>query len=97
MVNVGEYKSLLGVLLCISVKSRTDIIFAVNQASRNCENPTKADYGSLMYLLQYLKGTISNSICYNKRSRFIGYSDSDFASDEKTRRSTSGVYFLTWW
>jgi len=94
LVNAGEYKSLLGALLYIAVKSRPDISFAVNQASRNCENPTEVDYGSLMHILQYLKGTINKSICYNKRNRFIGYSDSDFASDEKTRRSTRGFIFL---
>jgi hypothetical protein len=86
LVIVGEYKSLLGALLYIAVKSRHDISFAVNQASRNCENPIEADYGSLMYILQYLKGTINKSICYNKRNRFIGYSDSDFASDEKNKK-----------
>jgi len=51
LVNVGEYKSLLGALLYIAVKSRPDISFEVNQASRNCENPTEADYGLLMHIL----------------------------------------------
>jgi len=61
LINVGEYKSLLGALLYIAVKSRSDISFAVNQTSRNCENPTEADYGSLMHILQYLKGTINKN------------------------------------
>jgi len=94
LVNVGEYKSLLGTLLYITVKSRSDIFFAVNQASRNCENPTEVDYRSLIHILQYLKGTINKSICYNKRNRFIGYSDLDFASDEKTRRTAGDFIFL---
>ena len=97
LVNVGEYKSLLGALLYIAVKFRPDISFTVNQASRNCENPTEADYRSLMYILLYLKGTINKSICYNKRNRFIGYFDSAFASDVKARRSTNGFIFFTWW
>ena len=94
LVNVEEYKSSLGALLYIALKSRPDISFAVNQASRNCENPTEGDFRSLIYILQYLKGTNNKSIYYNKRNRFIGYSDSDFASDEKTRRSTSSFIFL---
>ena len=55
MVNVEEYKSLLGALLYIAVKSRSDMSFTVNQSSRNCENPTEADYKSFMHILQYLK------------------------------------------
>jgi len=39
-----------------------------------------------MHILQYLKGTTNKSICYNIRNRFIGYSDTDFASDEKNKK-----------
>jgi len=69
-------------------------MFSVSEASRICENPTEADYKNLMNILQYLKGTKNKSIHYNKNNKFIGYSDSDFANDEKTRRSTSGYIFL---
>jgi len=93
-VNVKEYKSLLGALLYIAIKSRPDIAFAVNQASRFCENPTEVDYKALLQILQYLKGTKTNSIYYNRNNNFRGYSDSDFANDEKTRRSTSGYIFM---
>ena len=93
-VNVQEFKSLLGALLYIAVKSRPDISFAVNQASRHCEEPTEVDYKSLMYILQYLNCTKNKSIYYSRNSEFIGYSDSDFANDETTRKSTSGYIYL---
>jgi len=47
-----------------------------------------------MNILQYLKGTNDKSIYYNKHSKLIGYSDSDFTNDEKTRRFTGGCIFL---
>jgi len=42
LINSSEYKTHLGTLLYIAVKSRPDIAFAFNQASRECENPTEA-------------------------------------------------------
>jgi hypothetical protein len=57
LIDPKEYKSLLGALLYIAVKSRPDIMFSVSEASRICENPTEADYKNLMSILQYLNGT----------------------------------------
>lgn len=45
-------------------------------------------------LLRYLKGTTTLSLTYSKASPLVGYSDSDFAADVDTRRSTTGVLFL---
>jgi len=93
-VDVGKYKSLLGSLLYIAIKSRPDITYAVNQASRNCEHPTTIDYKALLLILQYLKSTINKSIYYNGKNRLVGFSDADYANDEATRRSVSGYIFL---
>ena len=57
LIDPKEYKSLLGALLYISVKSMLDIMFSVSEASRIGENPIEADYKNLMNILQYLKGT----------------------------------------
>jgi len=62
LVDVTSNKSLLGALLYIAVKTRTDIAFSVNQLARNCEKPTKVDYDSDMMTLQYLKSTKEKSI-----------------------------------
>ena len=94
LIDPKKNKSLLGALLYIAVKSRPDIMFSVSKTSRIHENPTEADYKNLMNMLQYLKGTKNKFIYYNKNNKFIGYSDSDFANDEKTRKSTSGYIFL---
>jgi len=94
LVDVTSYKSLLGALLYIAVKTRPGIAFSVNQLARNCEKPTKADYDSAMMTLQYLKSTKEKSIYYNGNETLVGYSDSDWGGDESTRRSTSGFIFL---
>jgi len=71
-----EYKYLLSALLPIAVKSRSDMMFAVNEASRILENSNWSRLQkNLMYILQYLKSTKDKSIYYNKNSKFIGYSD----------------------
>jgi len=46
------------------------------------------------YLTKFKKGTKNKPIHYNKDNKFIGYSDSDFTNNEKTRRSISGYIFL---
>eukprot|EP00833_Pecoramyces_ruminatium_P017312 jgi/Orpsp1_1/1191344/evm.model.d7180000085092.1 len=93
-VDVNKFKSLLGSLLYIAIKTRPDIAFAVNQASRHSENPKEVDYMALLKILQYLKFTKNKSIAYNGEQNFLGYSDSDYAGDEETRRSTSGYIYL---
>eukprot|EP00833_Pecoramyces_ruminatium_P010518 jgi/Orpsp1_1/1184550/evm.model.c7180000089992.1 len=93
-VNVNKFKSLLGSLLYISIKTRPDIAYAVNQASRHSEEPREIDYRALMTILQYLKSTKDKSIIYDGSRNFTGYSDSDFAGDEETRKSTSGYIYL---
>ena len=74
-VNVEEFKYLLGALLYIAIKSRPNISFAVNLASRHCEEPSEVNYKLLMNILKYLKCPKNKSIYYNRNSEFIGYSD----------------------
>jgi len=93
-VDANIYKSLLGSLLYVSIKTRPDIAFAVNQAARHAENPTEIDYKALLTILQYLKSTKDKSIHYNGDCKLVGYSDADFANDESTRKSTSGYIYL---
>jgi len=93
-IDINKYKSLLGSLLYIAVKSRPDISYAVNQAARICEEPTLVDYNALLTILQYLKSTKEKSIHYNGKNKLVGYSDADFANDENTRRSTTGYIYL---
>jgi len=50
-----KYKSLQGSLLYIAIKSRPGhYTYAVNQASRNCENPITIDYIALLMILHFI-------------------------------------------
>jgi hypothetical protein len=60
----------------------------------NCHGPEH--HAAAQYLLRYLKGSVNVGITYSPdvSDEIIGYSDSDWASDVDTRRSTTGyVYF----
>ena len=89
----GQYRKLIGNLLYISTISRPDISYAVNFLSRFCNNPTKTLIIAAKRVLRYLKGTMDYKLIYRKYSEFIltAYSDSDWAGDLDSRKSTSGI------
>ena len=79
-------------LLYSAVATRTDIAFAVNLLSQACKSPTVQDFVAAKRVLGYLKGTnffLSYSLHNNGLATFA-YSDADWASDVKTRKSVSG-------
>ena len=89
-VDVGKYKSLLGSVLYFSLKSQLDILYTINQVSKNCEHPTTIDYKTLLMILQYLKSTIHKSIYF----KLVGFSDADYANDDFTRKSVKWIIFF---
>ena len=96
---VGEhehaiFRARLGSLLHIACFTRPDIMFSVMVLTRVQNAPTDAAINALLYLLRYLKGTISISITFvrNKDLCLTGFSDSSWAT-KTDARSTSGVIF----
>ncbi|XP_049886421.1 uncharacterized protein LOC126380883 [Pectinophora gossypiella] len=76
------YRQLLGSLTYISNKTRPDISFAVNQCSRNVENPTENDVTTIKRILRYLKGTKDKGLEYKKEEKDLeltAYCDFDYA------------------
>ena len=60
-------------------------------------NPTSDHWTTTKRVLRYLKGTIDFGQIYEKGMKdikVICYSDSDFASDVKDRKSTWGQVFI---
>lgn len=90
------YRQLVGSLMYLAVATRPEIAFAVGNASRFLENPTKAHVTAAKRILKYIKGTANYGIIYgsHKNEQIIGYSDADFAGDVESRKSTSGSAFL---
>lgn len=90
------YREIIGSLMYASTGSRPDISFIVNYLSRFMENPQKGHYVAAMRVLRYLNSTQNYGLRFagNQELTLVGYSDSDFASDRKTRKSTSGEVIL---
>lgn len=96
LCNKGEYQSLIGALLWIARCTRPDIAFAVSWLGRQSQSPTVAHWKAAIQTLLFLKSTISTCLRYTAgQPCLIGFTDSDFAEDFQTRKSTSGfVFFL---
>ncbi|XP_063634664.1 uncharacterized protein LOC134805278 [Cydia splendana] len=91
------YREAVGSLLYLSTRTRPDIAQAVNLVSRNVENPTKQDVVKVKRIFRYLVGTKEKGILFKRNSPLEiinAYSDSDYAGDPKTRRSTSGSVLM---
>ncbi len=75
--------------------TRPDIAFSVQWRAQAMHKPYKAHLLAARNLLRYLKGTKDLAIAYTTIGDFqpIGYSDSDFAGDKGTSRSTYGYLY----
>ncbi|PKA59681.1 Retrovirus-related Pol polyprotein from transposon TNT 1-94 [Apostasia shenzhenica] len=88
------YASAVGSLMYVMVSTRPDISFVVGVVSRFMTNPGLEHWEAVKWLLRYLKGTASKTLCY-KRDKVIleGYVDADHGGDLDYRKSTSGYVF----
>lgn len=101
----NQYRAIVGSLLYLSVKTRPDIAYAVGVLSRYMSCPTEQHMTAAKHVLRYLKSNPgvgityrreeSNKYCPPERSgcdrQLRVFSDSDFAGDKDTRKSTSGM------
>jgi hypothetical protein len=92
-----NYYRLVGLLqyLCIT---RPDIQYAVGKLARHTLKTRLIHWRAAQHLLMYLNGSRNHGLVFRRSPeglavnfRLEGYSDSDFAGDAETRRSTSGV------
>ncbi|CAK1579062.1 unnamed protein product [Parnassius mnemosyne] len=88
------YRELIGSLLFLCSVSRPDISFAVNVLSRYVNNPSQQHVNAVKRIVRYLINTKDLCIKYGESDGLIGYSDSDYASDVDTRKSTTGYIFM---
>ena len=77
------------------VETRPDIAFAISVTSRYAKNPSHLHIEAVKMILKYLKGSKDRGIVYGGGTLDIeGYSDSDWAGDKESRKSTSGYIFM---
>ncbi|XP_058827254.1 uncharacterized protein LOC131687216 [Topomyia yanbarensis] len=90
------YRSLVGGLLYLAVTARPDIAACTAILGRKFSAPGEADWTAAKRVLRYLKATADYSLQLGGEpdKTLIGYSDSDWAGDVVSRKSTSGFVFL---
>src|SRR5215813_8861680 len=86
------YQQVIGSLLYLMLGTRPDIAYAVTKMSQYAANPSKEHLDKALYIFRYLAATQDYYLYYHGKNGegFIAYSDSDWASDKSTRRSTTG-------
>ena len=85
------HRSMLSALLYLSMNTRPDISYAVGLQSRFGSKPTKVTCMLMVYLLQYIRGTVQMGIRFSgSRFDMHVFTDADWAGDVLTRRSTTG-------
>lgn len=94
------YQSLIGTLMYAMLGTRPDIAYAVGALSKYSSTPGRAHWNQAVHVLCYLAGTKEYGLTYDGNSPIdlssliLGYTDSDWAGDVDTRRSTGGYVFL---
>jgi len=74
--------------------TRPDIAYAVSVVSRFAAKPTQTHKATVTRIFRYLRKTIDYILVFKgPLAALSGYSDSDWAGDYDTRKSTSGYVF----
>ena len=92
-----QYQGMTGSLMFSMIETRPDISFATSVVSQLAKNPSRQHTEVVKAIRQYLKATRTIRIAYGGEEGgdliIKGYSDSDWAGDHATRKSTSGFIF----
>lgn len=95
-----EYQSLTGSLIFLPSHTRPDIAHRVNELCRYNSNPGPEHFVAGKHVLRYLQGSKRLGVIYpvkpglGKQDPVLtAYSDSDYAGDHATRRSTGAFVF----
>jgi hypothetical protein len=93
-----QYQSGVGSLMYPMTQSRPDLSFTVSVLSRFCHNPSPFHWKACQRAIIYFGNTKNLGITFSAQGidglDYHGYSDSDYAGDADTRRSTSGYVFF---
>ncbi|KAG5868680.1 hypothetical protein JTB14_006567 [Gonioctena quinquepunctata] len=85
------FRSAVGSLMYLSVATRPDITFAVHFVSQAVSKPRYHHWEIVERILKYIRGTLDYGIVYEPGECSLqAFSDSNYAGDLSTRKSTSG-------
>ena len=90
------YASAVGSLMYAQVCTRPDIAYIVGMLGRYLSNPGLDHWKASKWVMRYLQRTKDFMLTYRKSDQLeiVGYSDSDFAGCQDSRRSTSGYIYM---
>ena len=90
------YASVIGSLMYAQVCIRPDIAFIVGVLGRYLSNPGLQHWTTAKCVLRYLKKTEDYVLTYRRSENLeiIGYSNSDFAGCQDSKRSTSSYVYV---
>ena len=90
------YTSVMGSLMYAPVCTRSDIAFIVGMLGRYMSNPGVDNWKEAKREIRYLKRTKDFMLTYRRSDslEIFGYSDSNFAGCQDSKRSTSGYVFM---
>ena len=89
----SRYQSVIGSLLYIMLGTRPDLAYSVIKMSQYSANPSEEHLQKALYIVRYLAHTTKLCLTYTVDgpiNGFVAYSDTDWAGDIETSRSTTG-------
>lgn len=95
LLDIQPYQRLLGKLIYLTV-TRPDIVYPVHILTQYMQAPTSDHMQAAKKLLRYLAGNTGQGILLSNKSatQLTAYCDSDWASCDFSRKSTSGYCIL---
>lgn len=91
-----KFRAVVGALLYVAVCARPDIAASTAILGRKFSAPTETDWTAAKRVIRYLKGTKNWSLRLGgEKQELKAFSDSDWAGDQSTRKSTTGfvIYY----
>jgi hypothetical protein len=95
-MDATQYQRLVGSLRYLA-HTRLDLAFFVGYVSRFMQQPTMEHQQAVKRIIRYVAGTLDHCLYYLRcpgEAHLVGYSDSDYAGDISTSKSTSGILFF---
>jgi len=92
MINIEEYRSLVGKILYYSTKIAPECCNAARELSQYVSGPTEEHWRAMRRMVGYLKGKEKHELILRKPKtmEIVTYADSNYATNPDDRKSISG-------
>ncbi|MBW0469395.1 hypothetical protein O181_009110 [Austropuccinia psidii MF-1] len=97
-IQVTSFQQAVGSINYLAHHTRPDVMFTINQLSKNSIKPNQCHWNALKHLLCYLNRTIDKCLVYKQQSNkktLTGWANADYANDKEDRKSVSGYVILS--